>query len=599
MKHLASLTKYFAQNRWRLFAGMLFVAISNLFAVLPPVVVREVIDNVQSSVVSYRLLEGSGLQAAFRSSIFGAVFVSGLALLVLALLRGLFMFLMRQTIIVMSRHIEYAQKSEIYRHYQNLHQHFFRMNATGDMMNRISEDVSRVRMYTGPSIMYAVNLLVLTIGCVWGMLRVDPFLTLMVMLPLPVLAFSIFFVNKIIYKKSEKIQAQLSFLTTLAQESYSGIRVIKSFVQEVNMMRFFREASDDYRKSATNLALTEAIYFPAMNFFIGVSLLATIFVGGYLTIKGEATTGAIAEFVIYLNLLMFPISSIGWVASMVQRAAVSQKRINEFLHQEPEITSGIEQKKLQTEQGIAIDFKNVSFTYEHTGITALKDFTLQIKAGEKVAVIGRTGSGKSTIAQLLLRMYDVTEGALMLNHTDIRDFDLESLRRNIAYAPQDNYLFSDTVYNNICFGKDDATEAEVMEAAHLADLDKDVQGFENGYQTMVGERGVMLSGGQKQRIVLARALLKQSPILILDETLSAVDNQTEQRVLQRLEPVLKTKTVIVITHRLFANWHFDKIIVLDNGQIAESGTHDELLKLNGKYAKLFRYQANPSSAIRQ
>ena len=439
MKHLAALNKYFIKYKWRLIAGLIFVALSNIFAVVSPVVVRNVIDEVQSGLASYRLIGENALASDMRSLIFQSVFVSGLVLLGLALVRGIFMFFMRQTVIVMSRHIEYDQKKEIYDHYQQLDLHFYKTHFTGDLMNRISEDVSRVRMYTGPSIMYATNLTVLTIMCVWGMTRVDPMLTLMVVAPLPFLAFTIYFVNSIIHRKSEKIQSELSQLTTTAQESYSGIRVIKSFVQESNMIKFFNQTSEDYRKSAINLSLTEAVYFPSMNLFIGLSMLLTILVGGYLAMKGEVSVGNIAEFVIYINLLMFPISSIGWVASMVQRAAVSQKRINEFLHTIPEIQSA--EKPIQKAISGEINLHNVSFTYQHTGIKALKNFSLNIKAGEKIAVIGKTGSGKSTLAHLLLRMYDVNDGKLMLDDANVKDFELENLRSQIAYAPQEAYLF--------------------------------------------------------------------------------------------------------------------------------------------------------------
>jgi len=588
MKHLAALNKYFIKYKWRLIAGLFFVTLSNIFAVVSPVVVRNVIDEVQSGLTGYRLISDTSLAVDMRSLIFQSVFISGLVLLALALIRGVFMFFMRQTVIVMSRHIEYDQKKEIYDHYQKLDLHFYKTHFTGDLMNRISEDVSRVRMYTGPSIMYATNLTVLTIMCVWGMQRVDAFLTTLVVAPLPFLAFTIYFVNHIIHRKSEKIQAQLSELTTTAQESYSGIRVIKSFVQEKNMIRFFDTTSEEYRKSAINLSLTEAIYFPSMNLFIGLSMLLTVLVGGYLAIKGEVSVGNIAEFVIYINLLMFPISSIGWVASMVQRAAVSQKRINEFLHTDPEIRNLGNALPAKISGNIVFD--HVSFTYQHTGIQALKDFSLQIKAGEKIAVIGKTGSGKSTLAHLLLRMYDASEGSLLLDNHNIQDYDVESVRSQIAYAPQEAYLFSDTIYNNISFGKAGATEKEVKYAAHLADLDKDIAQMDQHYETVVGERGVMLSGGQKQRIGLARALLKNSNILLLDETLSAVDTKTEKNILTNLTSYLEGKTVIVITHRLFTSWQFDKIIVMEDGRIAEEGTHTALMQLNGHYAQLYEQQ---------
>lgn len=588
MKNLASLNKYFVKYKWRLLSGLLFVTISNLFAVIPPVIVRNVLDQVQDNISTYHLLSDTGLSGDMEHYIFQLVLWNGLLLLGLALLRGVFMFFMRQTIIVMSRHIEYDQKHEIYKHYQELNTQFYKTHFTGDLMNRIAEDVSRVRMYTGPSLMYSVNLIVLTIMCVWGMLRVNPMLTLYVVLPLPLLAVCIYLVNSLIFKKSEKIQAQLSDLTTTAQETYSGIRVIKSFVQEMNMLRFFNNTSEDYRKSAINLSLTEAIYFPSMNLFVGLSMLSTVLIGGYLAIKGQITTGNIAEFVIYINLLMFPISSIGWVASMMQRAGASQKRIDEFLHTKPEIVTPANAVQHAVEGNV--QFNNVTFTYPHTGITALKDFTLSMGLGQKIAIIGKTGSGKSTLAHLLLRMYDAQNGEVLLDGINIKKLNLQELRTQVAYAPQEAYLFSDTVYNNIRFGKDNATEADVKRAAYLADLEKDIATFAKGYETVIGERGVMLSGGQKQRMVLARALLKNSKIILLDESLSAVDTQTEKTILNNLNDYLKDKTTIIITHRIFTSWHFDKILVLDDGVIAEQGTHDELMKLNGRYAALYRHQ---------
>jgi len=602
LKHLSALNKYFWKYRVRLGLGILFVFLSNYFNVLSPQVTGFVIDFVQ------RRLQLPGYVAPKRQpdydvlvdkfinrvelidSIGKVVAFCGITILILALLRGFFLFLMRQTIIVMSRFIEYDQKNEIYAHYQQLDTAFYKTHSTGDLMNRIAEDVSRVRMFTGPAIMYLANLLAIISLSVFFMLKRDPLLTLYVLAPLPILAVTIYFVNNTINKKSERIQESLSDLTTNAQETYSGIRVIKSFVQEKAMLGFFKKNSEAYRSHAIGLAKVEAIYFPSITLLIGLSTLLTIMIGGLYYIRGGHNIGidTIVEFVMYINMLTFPVSAIGLTASMIQRAAASQKRINEFLQTSPSITQPVYPRALSLEGNIR--FSNVDFTYNHTGIQALKNFNLDIKKGEKVAIVGRTGSGKSTIAQLLLRMYDVNNGKVEIDGMDIREINLHSLREQVSYVPQDVFLFSDTVAKNIAFGFNEIQDEAIKLAAKQAVIDNEIKSFSEQYETMVGERGVTLSGGQKQRISIARALLKDPALLILDDCLSAVDARTENEIIGHLNSYLENKTAIIITHRIFSLFQFDRIIVLEEGAIVEEGTHQSLLARKGYYASLYARQ---------
>jgi ATP-binding cassette subfamily B protein len=526
-----------------------------------------------------------------RSKDFGQlVLLCGLVLLATAILSGFFMFLMRQTIIVMSRHIEFDQKNAIYRHYQQLDLSFYKKNRTGDLMNRIAEDVSRVRMYTGPAIMYFVNLAFTISFCLVYMLQANPKLTLIVLSPLPLLAITIYKVNTIIHRKSERIQALLSKLTTTAQESFSGIRVIKSFVQEKAQQDYFEKNSEDYRQNTIGLAKMEAIYFPTMALMIGISTLLTILIGGIYAMQpgSNVTTGMLAEFVMYINILTFPVSAIGWTASMIQRAAASQKRINEFLDTESRIQQAADAKRPEIKGNIRFD--KVDFTYEHTGIKAIKGMSLEIRQGEKVAIIGRTGSGKTTLAQLLLRLFDTNAGTISLDAVPVTEIDLKHLREKVSYVPQDVFLFSDTIRNNIAFGKDQADEQEVEQAARAASIHQEIMSFSQQYDMVIGERGVTLSGGQKQRISIARALLKNAPIIILDDCLSAVDAKTEKTIIANLAGFLEGKTSIIITHRIFSLFSFDKIIVMENGRIAATGTHEELLKTSEYYQYLYEHQ---------
>jgi ATP-binding cassette, subfamily B, multidrug efflux pump len=612
LKHLKAVNKYFWKYRWRFLLGLVFIILSNYFRILTPQVTGYVVNSVDRELkVKIEAKKGNKAVSAntrdtanydilvrkfihkldTRNSTFGyKVLVCGVTLLVLALISGFFLFLMRQTIIVMSRHIEYDQKKEIYDHYQQLDTNFYKTHSTGDLMSRMAEDVSRVRMYTGPAMMYLANLLV-TIGfSLFFMLRKDALLSLYVLTPLPILAVTIYYVNTIIHKRSEHIQALLSNLTTNAQESYSGIRVIKSFVQENAMLRFFAHNSEEYRKNAVGLAKVESIYFPSMGLMIGLSTLLAIMIGGIYVIYGRHNTdmGTITEFVIYITMLTFPVSAIGWVASMVQRASASQKRLNEFLDTESAIQSPPAAVTSALQGNIS--FQNVDFTYPNTGIHALKDFNLEIRKGEKVVIIGRTGSGKTTIAQLLLRMYDPDKGKIGIDGTDLRRYDLQDLRRQISYVPQDVFLFSDTVAGNIQFGLDKADDEKVRLAARYASVDKEIEGFSDRYATMIGERGVTLSGGQKQRISIARGLIKDPEIIVFDDCLSAVDAKTEKEILGNLYLYLQYKTAIIITHRIFSLFDFDRIVVVEDGKIVETGTHRELIAINGYYTYLYEQQ---------
>jgi len=587
MKHLKYLNKYFYKYRYRFILGIIFVAVSNYFGILSPQVIRYSFDLVKDNLSYYSLFSGFELQGSFYSLFSSALLFFGITVLFLAVLKGVFMFFMRQTLIVMSRLIEYDIKNEMYHHYQRLDLAFYKRNNTGDLMSRISEDVSRVRMYLGPAVMYAVNLIVLVVMCISAMLTVNVELTLYVLLPLPLLAISIYYVNNIIEHRSEMIQRKLSVLTTHAQEFYSGIRVIKSYVQEKQILKFFDRESEHYRGEALKLARVEAFFFPLMMLLIGLSTIFTIWIGGIGVMKGDITPGNIAEFVIYVNMLTWPVTAIGWVASIMQRAAGSQKRINEFMNTAPEIVSG-------TENGMtlsgSVEFRNVSFTYPDTGVEALKNVSFKITPGQKFAIIGRTGSGKTTIADLLVRMYDVSKGEILLDGIPIHKLSLPLVRKQIGYVPQDVFLFSDTVENNVGFGSSEISRDDVMEAVRNASVQEDVAALSRQYETVVGERGVTLSGGQKQRISIARAFLKDPQIMILDDCLSAVDAKTEKAILTALRNLLQGKTALIITHRIFTLLDFDNIIVLDNGAIAEQGTHDELLARQGLYFDLYEAQ---------
>ncbi len=594
MKELAYLNKFFYKYRWRFLPGVFFVIVSNLFGVLPAQVIRIAFDLVSENIALYRLYNGFERQGMVADLFGQSLLLFGLIVLALALLRGLFLFFMRQTIILMSRHIEYDLKNEIYTHYQKLSMAFYRRNNTGDLMNRVTEDVSRVRMYLGPAIMYTINTVVLFILIIVAMFNVNATLTIYSLLPLPLLAVTIYYVHTIINQRSEKIQEQLSSMSSFVQETFSGIRVVKAYVRENDVREKFSVESESYKSHSMSLVQIQALFYPLMLLLVGLSTIITVYIGGVEVMKGTITSGNIAEFIVYVNQLTFPVTSLGWVTSLIQRAAASQKRINEFLKTDTEIHSGpVKDLVLKG----SIKFDNVSFRYTDTGIQALKNISFEAKPGEFLAIIGRTGSGKSTIANLLMRMYDCNTGSILIDGTEIQKLNLQNYRQQTGFVPQEVFLFSDTIYNNIAFGLDSTEVGKVEQAAKDAALYQNIIEFEKGFDTMIGERGITLSGGQKQRLSISRAIIKEPQILIFDDCLSAVDTRTEEQILNNLSRIMKNKTSILIAHRVSTIKNADKILVMEDGEIIEQGSHEELIALRGSYFELFEKQLLEEESI--
>jgi ATP-binding cassette subfamily B multidrug efflux pump len=583
MRALKSVNKYLWRYRWLLLTGILFVGLANVFQVYAPRYIGEMIDLVT---VNFDAVVKQN-DTKLADDVYRGVLISGLLFLGFTILRGIFMFFMRQTIIVMSRNIEYDQKNDLFRHYEQLTPAFFKKNNTGDLMSRVAEDVGRVRQYVGPALMYFMNLVFNFLFGIWMMLSINPTLTMYVLLPLPVLSLSIYYVNSIINKRSEAIQAQLSHLTSVAQESFSGIRVIQAYAREKTTALYFEKECDEYKQLSLGLARVDALFQPLMVLLIGLSVLLTIFVGGWQVMEGKLSTGDLAEFLFYVNMMTWPVTSLGWVVSIIQRAAASQKRIDEFLNTQPDVAAtGFPHHTLKG----AIVFEDVHFTYPDTGVKALQGVSFSILPGEKIAIVGKTGSGKTTIADLMYRLYDVSSGQIRMDGIPIDAFNLFDLRKGISAVPQDVFLFSDSIKNNIAFGNGKTDMATVQQYAAYASIHDEITHFREGYDTLVGERGVTLSGGQKQRISIARAFLKDAPVIILDDCLSAVDTNTEKRIMSNMRDYLDNKTAIFITHRIFSLISFDKIIVLDNHTVAEFGTHDELMDKRGLYYQMFESQ---------
>ncbi len=586
MKQLFTLNRYFLQYKWHLLLGIIFVSGSNYFGILIPQKIRDALDLVQNKILQYKELP-SNVQSDFYDELGKNLFIFGLIVTGYVIIKGLLMYFMRQTIIVMSRLIEYDMRKEIYAHLQTLDQVFYRKNQTGDIMARISEDVSKVRNYLGPGILYGINLISLFVMTIYAMFKVDVLLSVCALLPLPILSISIYYVSKLINEKSTLIQQQLSVLNSTAQETYSGIRVVKSYVKEEQFVNFFEAQSEEFKKRSLSLARVESYFQPLMILLIAMSTLIVVIVGGYQVYEGRLTAGNIAEFILYVNMLTWPVTSIGWIASVVQEAEASQTRINDLLLQKSKILNlNHDQYSLHGE----IEFKNVSFVYPTTGIKALENVSFKINKGQRLAIMGRTASGKTTIAELLMRMFDVTEGEILVDGKNIKEHNLEMIRSKIGYVPQDVFLFSDTISANISFGISDYDKKDIEKYATYASVYDDIVKLPNGFETLVGERGVTLSGGQKQRISIARAFMKNPDIVLLDDALSAVDTTTEQNILSYFQKALSDKTSVIISHRANNLLNYDKIIVLENGQIVEEGTHDDLISADGFYNSVYQQQ---------
>ncbi|HFS67877.1 MAG TPA: ABC transporter ATP-binding protein, partial [Flavobacteriia bacterium] len=551
MKHLLYLNKYFVKYKFRLLVGILITILSKVLAIQIP----SLIGNSLKVVEEYNKGQITNQELVKHDLLLNILFIISAALL-----SGFFTFLMRQTIIVMSRLIEFDLKNEIFKKYESLSLSFYKKNRTGDLMNRISEDVGKVRMYVGPAIMYTINMLVLFIVALIKMFSIDATLTFYALAPLPILSISIYLLSKIIHKRSTKVQQYLSKLTTFAQETFSGIPVIKAYVIEKDSVAKFKELTNETKDVNLSFYKAQALFFPLMILLIGISNLLVIYIGGMRYINGQIDhIGVIAEFIIYVNMLTWPVAVVGWVTSIIQQAEASQKRINEFLQTKPEIINKVSEK---TQINGAISFKNVSFTYEDTKIEALKNISFTVEKGQTLAIIGHTGSGKTTIANLIARLYDVTEGKVLIDNKEIANLNLYDLRSHTGFVPQESFLFSETIKNNIKFGKENATDEEVIKAAKNAYIHHNISNFKDGYNTLVGERGVTLSGGQKQRIAIARAIIKKPNMLIFDDCLSAVDTETEEHILQNLERITKGVTTVIISHRISSIKHADQIIVL-------------------------------------